>query len=405
MRSVFFSIIYFYAASTMASTLCPTPLVTGVPTSPSSTVIPSAETPASIACIYGLTPNVPGCPINGTSTNPSGGWGAIAVIEGGDDPNAYEELAAFSRQFNLPVLPLCPDHPTKKDAPCFKTFYVNDTKPNPASDVVEHVIDIEWAHAMAPNASIYMVEGPSLCVPDVLDTVAKATSVVDEAGGGMISNSWSVQEFPEEATYDTYFQHHGIVYIGSSGDNLAPARYPSVSPHVISAGGTSIQRDANGNFVGEVVWQNPNLPVGEKLSGVSGGPSLYEPRPSYQDSVIRIVGTQRGTPDISFVADPRTGVNIYEMICTDLTNNTGCTGGWFKVGGTSLAAPALAGILNAANHRADSTKDELEYIYHEAIKHYHSNWHDITQGNNGYPALQGYDFTTGLGTPYGYRGK
>jgi hypothetical protein len=79
--------------------------------------------------------------------------------------------------------------------------------------------------------------------------------------------------------------------------------------------------------------------------------------------------------------------------------------GWFKDGGTSIAAPALSGIINAANHRQSSSFNELSYIYNNALKNYYSHWHDILQGNNGYPALMGYDFTTGLGSPSGYGGK
>ena len=74
-------------------------------------------------------------------------------------------------------------------------------------------------------------------------------------------------------------------------------------------------------------------------------------------------------------------------------------------GGTSVSAPALAGIINTANRRATSTQNELSYIYNQAIKNYHTYWHDILDGNNGFPALAGYDFITGLGSPFGYVGK
>ena len=110
-----------------------------------------------------------------------------------------------------------------------------------------------------------------------------------------------------------------------------------------------------------------------------------------------MVGNARGTPDISFNADPNTGVCVYSTLHQP--------SGWFRDGGTSISAPALAGIINTANHRASSTSDELTYIYNNAIKNYHRYWHDISQGNNGYPALVGYDFTTGLGSPLGYGGK
>jgi subtilase family serine protease len=213
---------------------------------------------------------------------------------------------------------------------------------------------------------------------------------VQTAGGGFISNSWGGSESPDETHHDLHFQTPGIVYLASSGDSAAPAMYPSSSPFVISAGGTSIIRD-HGQFIREDAWSlNP-----VRGDGSSGGPSLYEARPPYQNSVSKIVGTHRGTPDIAFDANPETGVDVYS---TDY-------GGWFIVGGTSVASPALAGILNAANHRAASTADQLQYIYTQALKHYKQYWHDIIIGNNGYPTLSGYDFVTGLGSPNTYSGK
>ena len=129
-----------------------------------------------------------------------------------------------------------------------------------------------------------------------------------------VSISWSISEFPEERAYDSYFQTPGIVYIASSGDYSAPARYPSTSPYVISAGGTSVIRDVQGNFMMETAWStNPDSPIGQK-SGGRGGPSLYEPRPAFQNSVMRIVGGARGTPDISFDANPQTGVCVYSTV-------------------------------------------------------------------------------------------
>lgn len=373
------------------------------------------ETPGSIECIYGLTNPVPGCPLNGTAARQNGGWGAIAVVEVLDNPCIQNDLNIFSAQFGFastaityiypPLAPspfplasgchgllpklntapkLCKDHPT----------------PNEKNPCNEHVLDVEWAHAMAPNARIFVVEARSGSIPDKMYAACYAAQAVEEAGGGLVSMSFSDPEFPQETDYDKYFQfHHKVVFIASSGDFSAPARYPSSSPHVISAGGTTIVRNAQGNFIGETAWStDPKIPAGMKNGG-SGGPSYFEPRPSYQNWVMKIVGTRRGTPDISFDANSASGVCVY----SSLTNTF--KAGWFRTGGTSVSAPALAGILNTANHRADSTDDELNFIYQNAIKNYHLYWHDILQGYNGHAALAGYDFTTGLGSPLGYGGK
>lgn len=353
---------------------------------------PSAdcETPASIACIYGLTPQVTGCPINGTTAVPSGGWGAIALVEAYDNPYAESDLATFSAQYHLP--------PCTTANGCFSVVYASGSQPAyDAGSADEHVLDIEWAHAMAPNAKIIMVEATDSTHDALMSAVDVASAQVRAAGGGMVSYSHSSAEYASETADDVHFyQTPGVVYVASSGDDAAPANYPSSSPWVISAGGTSIVRDAAGNFVGETAW-NASGPIGSQ-SGGSGGPSQYEPRPAFQNSVMKLTGTARGTPDFSFVADPATGVCVYST----------AHGGWFRDGGTSLAAPGLAGILNVANFRigaTDNTQALLSYIYNNAIKNYPSYWHDIVSGNNGYPAMRGYDFATGLGSPLGYGGK
>lgn len=406
----------------------------------------SGETPASLACIYGLTPSVPGCRIHdSTLTPPNTGTGAIAIIDGQDDPNALIELTQFSNQLTPSnVLVQCNSNNTNQ--PCFQQYYVsnpfNPSAPcvvannnastysiNPTTDI-EPALDIEWAHAMAPKASIYMVETQgwlqtsdpsSPNTTSLIQGLQCATHLLERYnGGGIVSYSNSNQEWPGETALDSHFQRPGIIYVASSGDYSAPARYPAASPYVIGAGGTSIQRDPSGNYIGQVVWNQS--PSDDGKTGGSGGPSIYEPRPSYQNSVQKIVGRSRGTPDISFAAAS------IDVFCCYLPGNTstgnkccgipgkpscqttslclsGQGGGWVTTGGTSLAAPALAGIINSAQSGARSSTEELTNIYTGAIKNYHSYWTDIVSGNNGYPALAGYDFTTGLGVPRGYNGK
>lgn len=415
--------------------LLPASLTYGEPSLPVG-----GETPASLSCVYGLTKYIPGCPISTTTNVPQGGSGIIAVIEGGHDPDGLNELTQFSNQTGLPPLPSCDTSP----APCFQTYYASNCTTSgtvpPLVGISEPEIDIEWAHAMAPNASIYMVEAdcPSTtpCYGDI-DAMMKAVRcanrlLTEQNGGGFISFSDSFAETslgPNELNYDGNFKEPGVKYVMSSGDYYAPARYPATSPYVIAAGGTQISRDNAGNYQGQAAWKNTEIPCtpGEPCrKGVTGGPSLYEPRPAYQNSVQKIVGTKRGTPDISFVAQ---SVSVFccsyvgdttNAQCCNVSGNpenptlracesvTQCSSGlgkWQKTGGTSLAAPALAGIINSANSGARSVAEELTLIYNDAIKNYNANWTDIIEGNNGYSALKGYDFTTGLGVPRGYKGK
>lgn len=391
------------------------------------------ETPASLGCVYGLTPHVSGCPISNTSTVPTGGSGAIAVIDGGYDPNALVELQQFSQQFGLPGganFPQC----TGSNAPCFQVYFASSlttctvaSNPPPSTAptgfsiaaLIEPEIDIEWSHAMAPNASIYMIVTPGWDIDNMMFGISCANSLLNNSGG-IVSMSVSYDEFKGEKNYDSYFAQPGIIYLASSGDYQAPARYPSSSPNVISVGGTNIVRDDSGNYLGQTAWQNVGktaIPCTEQpcRTGGSGGPSQYEPRPSYQNSVQKIVGNARGTPDVSFVAQ---SVSVYCCYagtgkgnqCTSqgspvVCNADGSGGLWFTSGGTSLATPAIAGIINVAHAGTTSTAQELSLIYYNALKNYQSNWTDIISGNNGYPALHGYDFTTGLGVPRGYGGK
>lgn len=415
----------------------------------SLTLPADGETPASLACVYGLTPNVPGCTIKGTTAVPKTGSGAIAIIDGQDDPNALTELTEFHNQFFPNTFQQC--NATNSNQPCFQQYYVTPTGATPciavtatshdahyygiatASDF-EPEIDIEWAHAMAPNASIYMVETQGWLQtedPNAPNTTAFvhglqcATYLLQKYnGGGIISYSNSNQEWPYETSFDANFQTPNIIYIASAGDYSAPARYPASSPYVIATGGTSIKRDASGNYKEQVWWNNG---VGNDCNpqcktGATGGPSLYEPRPSYQNTVQKIVGNHRGVPDISFAAK---GIDVFcceippsglykGNKCCGQTGRPACEavsqcssgqGAWVTSGGTSLAAPALAGIINSAHSGATNSAQELSVIYNGAIKNYHTYWTDITSGNNGYPALQGYDFTSGLGVPRGYGGK
>jgi kumamolisin len=396
MRKISWKILFlltcFQASEAIAQQVLCTLAPTSIPVTPPQTFPPaSAETPASIACVYGLTPNIPGCPINQTSITPTGGSGTIVVTEGGHDPNAEEELAIFSAAFNLPSCTSTPAVPGQQ--PCFSVYYANTTGNVPpdatGKDLREHALDIEMVHAMAPNAKIIMVEADSFDQPTIFNAVYCANQILSAQGGGTVSNSWSKSEYPGETINDVYFHAPGIVYTASSGDFLAPARYPSSSPYVISVGGTRFERDAQGLFKREIYWFSP-----ESGLGTSGGPSLYEARPTFQNSVMKVVGNARGTPDIAAIA---INIAFYYINGTD--------GIWEASGGTSFASPIMAGIINSAGSHAGSTQAELSLIYNGALKNYHAYWHDILKGNNGFPALQGYDFVTGLGSPAGYAGK
>jgi kumamolisin len=338
---------------------------------------PAGETPASIACIYGLTKPVKGCPIDGTTAVPTGGSRAIALVEYGHYPQEQNDLNTFSQQFGLPT--------ANFEEHCIDTGGCPDSTGTGAD--LEMALDLQWAHAMAPNAKIYAVETGT----DLLGANQVAGKLVAGNGGGEVANTWlDLNEPPDEQQYDKYFKHKGIVYLVSAGDWMAVPRYPGTSPFVVSVGGTTIERNSSGSFTGESCWGR---------SG--GGISAEEARPAYQDIIENLVGNFRGIPDISFDGDPATGVAVY---------SSSYCGGWCIAGGTSIGAPALAGVVNSAGKFSSSTTVELTRIYKEYAnqKEYGKRFRDITTGRNGIQlqqAMEGWDLCTGVGSVVTYQGK
>ncbi len=347
---------------------------------------PSGETPYSLGCVYAVSSGSTGCPkLN--KPGPSGGSQTIAIVDAYDYPTAENDLNVFSSIFGLP--------PCTTANGCFSKVYASGSQPRANCGWgQEAALDIEWAHAMAPSAKIVLVEAASNSNANLFAAVDVATNEVicgkttcptGGNGEGEVSMSWGSNEFSGETSLDTHFPTgNGVVYFAASGDSGGKVIYPSASPNVVSAGGTSVNRSA-GTFTSETAW-----------SGGGGGPSQYESIPTYQSVVASIVGNQRGTPDFSFDANPNTGVSVYD--------STSCQGlsGWLVFGGTSVASPSLAGIVNLSGHFAVDSGTELGTIYSNLGNG--SDFRDITSGSNGYSATAGWDFATGVGSDQGTSG-
>jgi subtilase family serine protease len=337
------------------------------------------ETPASIACVYQIVTQVSGCPISGTTTHPSGGSGAIAIVDAYDDPTAVADLQAFSSQFGLPTA-------------TFQVVYATGTKPAQDSTggwELEEALDIEWAHAMAPNAKIYLVEAASNSNSDLYTAESVASSLVATAGGGEVTNSWSGPEYSSEASDAAkYFSTPNVVYFASTGDVTLKIGSPSVFAQVVAAGGTRINR-TGGNYTSETYWDTSST------EGGGGGVSTYISIPAYQEqySITTIVGVHRGVPDISSDADPASGVAVY-----DSTAYEGTVYDWIQVGGTSVSSPTLAGRANATGIYANSNS-LLTNMYYEYASStlYPANFRDITSGNSN--CKTGWDICDGIGSP------
>jgi kumamolisin len=332
------------------------------------------ETPASLACIYNLVLQSAGCNPNVVTAVPTGGSTSIAIVDAYDDPGAAKDLAKFSRQFGLP--------PAN-----FHVVFATGSRPfNDPGWEIEESLDVQWAHAMAPSAKLYLVEAASNSFYDLFTAETVAASIVAADGGGVVSNSWGGSEFADETAYDSFFSYPGVVYLASTGDGPGVI-YPSASPNVVAVGGTTLSRSGNGGaYIFESAWNS-----------TGGGLSQYEAIPSYQKGVAKVVGTHRGVPDVSAEADPNSGVWVHDS----------GNGGWYIVGGTSASSPIWAGIVSAAGNNLGSSEAELTTIYKNRGSK--PDFNDIRSGVcgpwNGNLAQTGYDLCTGVGSPVGYGAK
>ena len=330
---------------------------------------PGVETPGSVACVYKLVKGPAGCPVSTSTALPTGGWGAVAIVDAGDYPTAASDLAAFSTYYGIPAADLTVTWPGTQKPPVYSDWET------------EEALDIEWAHAMAPQAKLYLVETVEVNTDPTWAGVQLAAKLVAEAGGGVVSMSWGDPEVSEELSWDKYFATKGVVFFAASGDGgLGVSIYPGASPNVVAVGGTYFNRNASGGFVNEVYYNG----------GGGGDISPYEPRPAYQNTVESVVGTQRGYPDVAA-----------DFCCAPIY----LQGAWYSVGGTSWATPTFAGIVNAAGHKAKGSVIELTAIYNELENstQYKTFFNDITQGAS--QCGVGFDKCTGIGSPRTYAGK
>ncbi len=310
------------------------------------------QTPASLACNYGLVKVSDDCNPNKVMTNPSGGSKAIAIVDAYDLATATSDLEKFDTQFGLPAANFTKIYGTGSPSSC-----TSGSQPATNSDWNgEEDLDIEWAHAMAPSAKLYLVEAASSDNADLLNAEQVAAACVAAAGGGQVSNSWGSSESADETSFDSYFTAANIVYFASTGDDTYPG-WPATSPNVVAVGGTTIASNPNtGQYEGQSSWYPSPDNFGYISSpwGEGTGSSAYETRPSYQSGVANVVGSKRGIPDVVAVADPLNGVWIY---------SPAAFGGWGFIGGTSVSSPTTAGIANLSGDFFASTNAFLTALY------------------------------------------
>lgn len=299
------------------------------------------------------------------------GSATIGIVVAYDAPHIRADLDVYDRTFGLRAFPDCG---SLGQSSCFDRVDQHGGKHFPKADsgwALEASMDVEIAHAMCQNCRIVMVEAASASLDDLSAAVDQAVA----QGARVVSNSYGGAEFAGESNYDRHYRHSGVTMTVSSGDSGYGVNYPAASPEVVAVGGTSLHWDG-ARVVFETAW-----------SKSGSGCSRYEPKPAWQHDP----GCPRRTvADIAADADPVTGAAVYDSYATNGRS------GWFSVGGTSLAAPLVAGILAVKGGLATGN---AMYADH--------NWRDIISGKNGScrsylcQSAPGYDGPTGLGVPNG----
>jgi subtilase family serine protease len=331
----------------------------------------------------------------------TGAGQTVAIVDAYDNPYATYDVATFSKQFGLPV----PCGTSSKQAGCFKFSVVHPYGFDGVDPgwALESDLDIQMVHAVAPKASITLVEAYDNTDNSLFRAIDYAAAL--KPAPAVIGGSWGGAEFPGETTGNGRCALARSLCVFSTGDGGNPGTYPAYDPYALAVGGTTLGLTSAGKVGFEVAWCC-GAGYGDPY-GTGGGVSQYEPRPAYQDAVNAYQG--RGIPDVSFDADPVTGLPVYDTFGLNDQN------GWFEVGGTSVAAPAWAGIVAAADQlRAAAGKLPLHGAGFQAQTAIYGLPHaaafgDITQGVDNVvqctspvqtcQAHPGYDLVTGWGSP------
>ena len=303
----------------------------------------------------------------------AGSGQTVAIVDAYNDPNAESDLGVYRSQFSLPAC-------TTANG-CFKKVNQSGGTNYPKNNggwAQEISLDLDMVSAICPNCHILLVEASSSSLTNLGTAVNEAAKL----GATEISNSYGGGESSSDTSYDTtYYNHPGIAITASAGDSGYGAQYPAASQYVTAVGGTSLTKASNARGWSETVW-----------SGTGSGCSSYDPKPSWQtDSGC----SHRTVGDVSAVADPNTGVAVYDSYVYQGAS------GWLVFGGTSVASPIIASVYALAGNATSVTYGSYSYSHTSSLN-------DVTSGSNGScggtylcTAVVGYEGPTGLGTPNG----
>ncbi len=300
----------------------------------------------------------------------AGSGQTIAIVDAYNDPTAASDLAVYRSQWGLPACTVA--------SGCFRQVSQTGTSTLPRNNsgwAGEISLDLDMASAICPLCKIILVEAKSASDANLYAAEDEAVKL----GAKFVSNSWGGSEYSGQTTDDSHFNHPGVAITVSSGDSGTGAAYPATSRYVTAVGGTHLTTSTNARGWTESAWAD-----------AGSGCSAYDAKPSWQ--TVSTNCSRRAEADVSAVADPATGVAVYQTYGAN---------GWVVYGGTSVAAPIIAGVYAlAGTPAAGSYPVSLAYSHTSSL-------FDVTSGSNGgcgapiCTAGTGWDGPTGLGTPNG----
>jgi Bacterial Ig-like domain (group 3) len=368
--------------------------------------------PAQLRNAYGISQirfTGPG----GTTVTGDGSGQTIAIVEEGVDPTLGADLATFDQYFGIPAPP---------------SFTVVDqdgvTTQNDAI-VGEASLDVEWAHAVAPGASIivynaaYVPTNAAASFEYLMEAMQQASKL---PGVSVVTLSYGEPESSlaasglDEQSFDSDFTTPGVTFLAAAGDSgiyedgsyQIAANYPAASPNIVSVGGTSIVIDAAGDYPGtgpsgEVAWGDGTQSGAS--GGGGGGLSAVESEPAWQSSVVPTSmdpDGARALPDLSMDSGAAQEYDVFTSTLSGSSVSASAVG-WLGDAGTSAASPIWAGLIAIADQGRvlaggtplTGNTQTLPALYSLPA----ADFHDIVYGNNGDPAGPGYDLASGRGTP------
>jgi MBG domain len=368
--------------------------------------------PAQLRDAYGIN-QISFTGPGGTTVTGDGSGQTIAIVEEGVDPTLEADLTTFDQQFGIQA------------PPSFQVVDQNGVTTQNVDIVGEASLDVEWAHAVAPGASIvvynaaYYPDSDSTSIADLFSAMKEASEL---PGVSVVTLSYGVAETSlaqlglSEQAIDSDFTTPGVTFLAASGDSgiygnssrQIVTDYPASSPNIVSVGGTSIVIDFAGDYPGtgssgETAW-GFGTQSGEE-GGSGGGLSGVEAEPAWQSGVVPAsidsIGA-RAVPDVAMDSGVAQEYDVFTSTLSGSSDSASAVG-WLGDAGTSAASPIWAGLIAIADQGRALAGGTPLTGYTQTLPALYSlpstDFHDIVNGNNGDPAGPGYDLDTGLGTP------